>query len=130
MKQLFVLFLVFGLSACGHTGIFAPNLAKNVEGVYEVYLLGDGVNNKTMPSDGTSLKIELTPIDKATSSYLMTLTLRNDSDIQEGIFELKKSGDQINLHEDGKNIGFIKGSELSIDYVNGSGVRSVIKAKK
>lgn len=130
MKQLLVLLLVFGLSSCGDTGVFAPNLANNVKGVYEVYLLGDGVNNKTMPSDGTSLKIELTPIDKATSSYLMTLTLRNDSDIQEGIFELKKSGNQINLHEDGKHIGFIKDKELSIDYVNSSGVRSVIKAKK
>lgn len=130
MKQLFVLLLVFGLSSCGDTGVFAPNIAKNVEGTYEVYLIGDGVDNKTMPADGNSISIEVSAIDKVTISYLMTLKVRNETDIQEGIFELKKSGDQINLHEDGKYIGFIKNNELAIDYVNGNGIRSVIKAKK
>ena len=130
MKKIAVLFFAFILSSCGIKNILAPDLSGDLQGIYQVYLIGDGTNNTNLPSGSKSVNIELTPIDKSTSSYIMTLINGTDSDTQEGIFELKKSGEQIDLYEDGNKIGFIKNSELNIDYTNSNGLRSIIKARK
>ncbi|MBA4849364.1 hypothetical protein [Emticicia sp. BO119] len=130
MKKLCVLFLTFVLFSCSVIDAIGPDLSAKVKGVYQVYLVGDGVTNVNMPSGGKSISIELTSIDKKTSSYIIKLSSGGNVDTQEGIFELKKSGDQTDLYQDDKKIGFINGNELDIDYSDSNGLRSVMKARK
>lgn len=130
MKKLSVLFLAFVLFSCGLKDAIGPDLSADIAGVYQVYLVGDGVKNVSMPSDGKSISIELTAINKKSCSYIFTLTNNGNSDTQEGIFELKRSEGQTNLYQDKDKIGFIKDKELDIDYTDKNGLRSVMRARK
>jgi hypothetical protein len=130
MKKLSVLFLAFVLFSCGIKDALGPNLSDDIVGVYDVYLIGDGVVNVPIPSNGNSISIELTAINKSSVSYLITLDSGGNLNTQEGIYELKKSGGQIDLYQDSDKIGFIKSNELDIDYTDSNGARSVIRARK
>ncbi|RYU93011.1 hypothetical protein, partial [Emticicia agri] len=64
MKKLTVWVLALVLFSCGTKEILSPDLSKDITGVYQVYLIGNGVKTISMPTPSDTISIALQPIDK------------------------------------------------------------------
>ncbi|GGB94599.1 hypothetical protein [Dyadobacter sediminis] len=131
MKKFILVLLPYLLFiSCSKEPDLNPDLATKVTGVYRATYADINKTASALPTDAIDISLRLDRVDvKVVDCTLMT-SISGVKNETSGKLNLESSDDKIRMLNGRSEFGYIKGNELTVEYVNKDGSKVLIKAKK
>jgi len=131
MKNLLFALLPFLLFiSCSKNVELNPDLASGIVGVYDATYADINKTASALPSPDVTIGLRLNFVDVKTVGCTLVTTIAGKKNETTGNLNLERSDDKIRLLISGSEFGFIKGNQLTVQYVNKDGSKVLIKANK
>ncbi|KAA6439802.1 hypothetical protein FEM33_10600 [Dyadobacter flavalbus] len=129
-KLIFVLLPYFLFTSCSKDEDLKSDLASKVAGVYQANYAD--INNKSsaLPTSDININLRLDMVDIRTVNCTLITNISGAKSETSGKLNLESSDDKIRMLNGSSEFGYIKGNNLTVEYVNKDGSKVLIKAKK
>lgn len=129
-KLIFVLLPCLLFISCSKDVELKPDLASKVTGVYRATYADINKTASVLPTDEIDISLRLDKVDLRTVDCTLVTNISGEKNETSGNLSLESSDDKIRMMNGGSEFGYIKGNELTVEYVNKDGSKVLIKAKK